>query len=105
MTIGSVVFIGLLAMTPNWAIVDIPYPEAGGGTEASGPGPGGAEAQMGEVLAAYARSKSSAPLRKGDVIVTRIDGSRASARISRGGRTESVYLELVGSTWKIVKSE
>ena len=105
MTIGSVVFIGLLAMTPNWAIVDIPYPEAGGGMEAPGPGRGGAEAQMNEVLAAYARSKSSAPLRKGDVIVTRIDGARATARISRGGRTETVYLELTGSTWKIVKSE
>lgn len=105
MTIGSVVFIGLLAMAPNWAIVDIPYPEAAGGMVAGAPAPTSAEAQIHEVLTAYARGKSTAPLRKDDVVVTRIDGSRATARVSRGGRTETVYLELVGPAWKIVKAE
>jgi hypothetical protein len=104
MTIATVVFIGLLAMAPNWAIVDIPYPEAAGGMLVAGP-QASAEAQIHEVLAAYARGKSTMPLRKGDVVVTRIDGPRASARISRAGRTETVYLELAGSTWKIVRAE
>ena len=56
MAIGSVVLMGLLAMAPNWAIVDIPYPEAGGGMEAQpAPTP---EARVIEALTAYARAKS-----------------------------------------------
>ena len=107
MTICSVVFSGLLAMAPTWVIVDIPYPEAGGGAEVSGPGGSGAsaEAQITNVLNAYARTKSVEPLRKGDVLVTRIDGSRATGRVNRAGRTETVYLERAGSDWKIVRTE
>jgi hypothetical protein len=29
--VSSVVFVGLLALAPNWAIVDIPYPDSNGG--------------------------------------------------------------------------
>jgi hypothetical protein len=58
MMIGNLAIVGLLAMAPNWAVVDIPYPEAGG-----------------------------------------------SARVTRAGRTEIVYLELQGSEWKVVRTE
>ncbi|MEO5691702.1 MAG: hypothetical protein ABIQ72_01135 [Usitatibacter sp.] len=103
MTIGSFVFAGLLAMAPNWAVVDIPYPEADGtGIE---PVAGSAEAAVWESLASYARSRSTAPLRKSDIVVTRIDGNKATARVTRGGHTEVVYLEHSAGAWKVVRTE
>ena len=104
MTIGSVVFAGLLAMAPNWAVVDIPYPDAVGNADGQ-QSPATAEQAIWDALASYARSKSSAPLRRSDIVVTRIDGNKAAARVSRGGKTEVVYLELSGSEWKIVRVE
>jgi len=103
MTIGSLVFAGLLAMAPNWAVVDIPYPEAAGAGEAQAPG--NAETQIWDTLSTYARSKSTAPLRKSDIIVTRVDGNKATARVTRSGRTEVIYLEYTGGEWKIVRTE
>ena len=101
MTIGDVVFIGLLAMAPNWAIVDIPYPEAGGGTEVRATTP---EMQVADALAAYARTRA-VKLRKADISELRIDGPKAIARISLLSRTETVHLELVKDEWRVVKTE
>jgi len=103
MTIGSLVFAGLLAMAPNWAVVDIPYPDAVANGDAQAPA--NSEAAIWDALASYARSRSSAPLRKSDITVTRIDGNKASARVSRAGRIEVVYLEYVSGEWKIVRTE
>lgn len=103
MTIGSVVLAGALAMGPNWVVVDIPYPEAAGSGEAQSPAE--AEAQVWAALASYARSLSSAPLRRSDIVVTSIRGDKASARVTRGGRTEVVYLAQVAGEWKVVKTE
>ncbi|HUP97371.1 MAG TPA: hypothetical protein VM073_05495 [Usitatibacter sp.] len=100
MTIGGVFFIGLLAMGPNWAIVDIPYPEAGGGTEVR-VGPADA---ITDALTAYARTRA-VKLRKADISEVRIDGPRASARIALHARTELVHLELVKDEWRVVRSE
>ena len=102
MMIGNLALLGLLAMAPNWAVVDIPYPEAIGAGEVQELTP---EAQVTEALVAYARSKSASPLRKSDIVVTRIDGPRATARVNRGGRTEIVYLEHAGHEWKVVRTE
>lgn len=105
MTIGSFVFAGLLAMTPNWAVVDIPYPEANATGMDAMPAAGSVEAAVWDALAAYARAKSTAPLRKSDIIVTRIDGNTATARVTRSGRTEVVYLAYSAGAWKIVRTE
>lgn len=102
MMIGNLALLGLLAMAPNWAVVDIPYPDAGGTGEVHELAP---EAQVSEALYAYARAKSTAPLRKSDIVVTRIDGAKATARVTRGGRVEIVYLELAGHEWKVVRTE
>ncbi len=103
MTIGSFVFAGLLAMAPNWAVVDIPYPEAIGAGEAQAPA--NAEGQVWAAVAPLARSRSTAPLRRSDIIVTRIDGNKATARLTRNGRTEVVYLERAAGEWKVVRTE
>jgi hypothetical protein len=102
MAVGSVVLLGLLAMAPNWAIVDIPYPEAGGGMEAhSAPTP---EARVIEALTVYARGKSFR-LRKGDIADLKIEGPRATARLMFPNHPETLQLELVGHEWRIVKAE
>ena len=101
MTVGSVIFIGLLAMAPNWAIVDIPYPEAGGGTEVRATTP---ETLVTEALAAYAKGRAL-KLRKADISELRIDGPKASARLTFPARTETVHLELVKDEWRVVKTE
>ena len=100
MTIGGVVFIGLLAMAPNWAIVDIPYPEAGGGTEVRHT----PADSVADALAAYARTRAL-KLRRSDITDLRIDGSKATARVNFVSRTETVHLELVKDEWRVVKSE
>ena len=101
MTIGSVLLVGLLAMAPNWAIVDIPYPESSGGLEARGATP---EAQVIDALAHYARGKALT-LRKADIVELRIEGPRATARLALPSHAETVHLELVQHEWRVVRIE
>jgi hypothetical protein len=101
MTISDFVFVGLLAMAPNWAIVDIPYPEAGGGTEVRATTP---EMLVTDALASYARTRAL-KLRKADISELRIDGPKATARVVFTTRTETVHLELVKDEWRVVKTE
>ena len=100
MAIGSVVLMGLLAMAPNWAIVDIPYPEAGGGMEAQ-PTP---EARVIEALYAYARARSL-KLRKGDIADLKVEGPKATVRLMLPNHPETLHFELVGHDWRIAKTE
>ena len=100
--IGSMVLMGFIAMAPNWAIVDIPYPEAGGGTEAQAPAT--PEARVIEALTAYARGKS-VKLRKGDIADLKVDGTRATARLMLPNHPEVLHLELIGHDWRVVKTE
>jgi len=99
--IGSVVLVGLLAMAPNWAIVDIPYPESSGGSAAHATRP---ESQVVEALQEYARGRS-AVLRKDDIAELRVEGSHATARIMLGTRAELVHLERVQHEWRVVRTE
>lgn len=101
MAMGSVVLLGLLAMAPNWAIVDIPYPEAGGGMEAPSATP---EARVIDALHAYARGRSL-KLRKGDITDLKIEGARATVRLVLPNHSENLQLELVGHEWRVVKPE
>jgi hypothetical protein len=101
MTIGSIVFVGLLAMAPNWSIVDLPYPESGAGGETAVP----AEAQVTEAIVQYAKAKGSTSIGKADIAGVRIDGTRATARITLARHTETVYLECVQHEWRVVRTE
>ena len=95
----SVVFAGLLAMAPNWAIVDIPYPEASGGIHHALPS---TESQVSEALLEYAKGRSIA-LQKGDISEVKVDGARASARVHLGARFERVHLEYQNQEWRVVR--
>lgn len=99
--VSSVVLAGLLAMAPNWAIVDIPYPETSGGSAVHATTP---ESQVVDALNEYARSRS-APLKKGAITEIRIEGAKATARVLIGARPETVHLEHLQHEWKVVKVE
>jgi hypothetical protein len=101
MTIGSIVFAGLLAMAPNWSIVDLPYPESGAGGETAPP----VEAQVTEAIVQYAKAKGSTPIRRADIAAVKVEGTRATARITLAHHAETVYLECVDHEWRVVRTE
>ena len=96
--VSSVVLAGLLAMAPNWAIVDIPYPDASGGSAVHAT----PETQVVDALHEYARSRS-ATLKKGAITDLKIEGAKATARVLMGVRPETVHLEHVQHEWKVIK--
>jgi hypothetical protein len=99
--VSSVVLVGLLAMAPNWAIVDIPYPDSAGGAHHALPS---TESQVTDALLEYGKSRS-VPLRKGDISELKVEGARASARVHLGARTERVHLEYHNQEWRVVRVE
>jgi hypothetical protein len=94
----SVVVAGFLAMAPYWGIADIPYPEVAASPAAK------AECRIAEILADYARTRS-ATFDKGDLSTVRIDGPRASARLTFPNRIEIVHLERHGDDWRVTRIE
>ena len=99
--LSSVVFVGLLAMAPNWAIVDIPYPDSPGGVHHALPS---TESQVADALTEYARGRSVA-LQKGDISDLKVEGARATARLHLGARFERVFLEYHNQEWRVVRAE
>ena len=98
---SSVVLVGLLAMAPNWAIVDIPYPDAKGGVHHALPS---LESQVTDALLEYAKGRSL-PVQRGDISELRVEGAKASARMHVGARFERVHLEYHNQEWRVVRVE
>ena len=99
--VSSVILVGLLAMAPNWAIVDIPYPDAKGGVHHALPS---LESQVTDALVEYAKGRSLA-LQKGDISELRVEGAKATARMHVGARFERVHLEYHNQEWRVVRVE
>jgi len=97
--VSSVVFVGLLAMAPNWAIVDIPYPDSSGGVHHALPS---MESQVAEALVSYGKARSVA-VHKEDIIELHVEGVKATARVHLGARTERVHLEYLNQEWRVVR--
>ena len=97
--ITSVVLAGFLAMAPHWGIADIPYPDVG-----SNPSAETAECRIARTLESYARSRS-ATLDKHDLSSVRIQGPRATARLTLANRVETIHLERLGDEWRVMKVE
>ena len=100
---GSVVVAGLLALAPNWAVVDIPYPETSGGSATSRAATG-PDAPVIDAVHGYVR-KGSAGLRRGIVTDVRIEGNKATAKVLVGQRVETVHLEYVRPEWRVIRTE
>jgi hypothetical protein len=100
MSISMLVFAGVLAMGPQWSIVDLPYPEVKASESMGGYMPS-TETQVNDTIASWV--KRTSPNRKHEVTQVRIDGPKASARIVFPDRTWLIRLERAGEEWKVVE--
>lgn len=97
MALSILVVSTVLALGPQWAIVDLPYPEVSE-LEASG----GVSAHSAVVAAALSHARTRKPgTRKLEVHDVRIDGTRASAVLDFGDRTESIHLRHLDGEWRL----
>jgi hypothetical protein len=100
MAISSLLLAGVLAMGPQWSIVDLPYPEVKAPDSMGGYVPS-TEAQVNEAIASFV--KRTSPGRKHDVTQVRIEGPKATARIVFPDRTWQIRLERDDKGWKVIE--
>ena len=100
MAISGLLLAGVLAMGPQWSIVDLPYPEVKAPETMGGYTPS-AEVQITDSIGAWV--KRTSPGRKHEITQLRVEGPKASARIIFPDRTWLIRLERVGEEWRIVE--
>ncbi|HEX5130699.1 MAG TPA: hypothetical protein VFV90_13175 [Usitatibacter sp.] len=100
MAISSLLLAGVLAMGPQWSIVDLPYPEVKAPESMGGYVPS-TETQVNETIASWV--KRTSPGRKHEVTQVRIDGPKATARIVFPDRTWQIRLERDDKGWKVIE--
>jgi hypothetical protein len=100
MAISSLLLAGVLAMGPQWSIVDLPYPEVKAPESMGGYVPS-TETQVNETIASFV--KRTSPGRKHEVTQVRIDGPKATARIVFPDRTWQIRLERDEKGWKVIE--
>jgi hypothetical protein len=100
MAISSLLLAGVLAMGPQWSIVDLPYPEVKAPESMGGYVPS-TETQVNETIASFV--KRTSPGRKHEVTQVRIDGPKATARIVFSDRTWQIRLERDEKGWKVIE--
>jgi hypothetical protein len=90
----------LMAMAPQWAIVDLPYPEVTGAETASPP----IDARIAEAVTTYARSRGQPLPGKPEMTDLRVEKGTASLRLKMADRTEIVVLLRVNNEWRVLQS-
>ena len=101
MSLVSLVFTTtLVAMGPQWALIDLPYPEVSG-TETAAPF---IDTKIAEAVANYARARTGKPLNPKEIAPLKLGGDSASLRVKIGDRSEIVLLNRVGNEWRVVQS-
>ena len=101
MAISSLLLAGVLAMGPQWSIVDLPYPEVKAAETMGGYTPS-AEVQVNESISNWVKRHSPAG-RKHEITQLRIEGPKASARVVFPDRTWLIRLERQGEEWRVVE--
>ena len=98
--ISAVVLVAsMMAMAPQWAVVDLPYPEIG--FEAAAPA---TAARITEAATNFARAKAPGKtFARSEMTDLRVNESTASLRINMGDRTEVVILTRVNNDWRVIQ--
>lgn len=91
---------GLMAMAPQWVIVDLPYPEITGAETASAP----IDARIAEAVTTYARTRGRALPRPAEMTDLRVEKGTASLRLRSADRTEILVLLRVDNEWRVLQS-
>ncbi|HYC37940.1 MAG TPA: hypothetical protein VEC19_16035 [Usitatibacter sp.] len=90
----------LMALGPQWAIIDLPYPEVTGAETAPA-----IDAQIAEAVTNYAKGRGGKSLsRKPEISNLKVDRATASLRLTMGDRVETVTLMRVNNEWRVVQS-
>lgn len=100
MAISAIICAALLALGgPDWAIVDLPYPDVRPGGK---PTP---EEEVAEAVAEHVRARDPKRPATRRLLLSnlKIDGPRAWVRVTDGDRTETVWLTLKDGAWKVEK--
>lgn len=90
----------LMAMAPQWAIVDLPYPEVTG-AEAASPS---VDPRIAEAISSYARARGKPLPRPPEMTDLRVEQGTASLRLKMADRTEIVVLLRVNNEWRVLQS-
>jgi len=101
MAISSLLLAGVLAMGPQWSIVDLPYPEVKAPETMGGYTPS-TEVQINEAVATWIKRNAPAG-RKHEITQLRIEGPKASARVVFPDRTWLIRLERKGEEWRVLE--
>lgn len=99
--ISAVVLVtAVMAMAPQWAIIDLPYPEIG--YEAAAPA---TAARITEAVTNYAKAKAPGKTlaHKPEMSDLRVNDTTASLRLTMGDRTEVVILTRVNNDWRVIQ--
>jgi hypothetical protein len=98
---GPLIFVAsMMAMSPQWAIVDLPYPEIG--YEAAAPA---TAARITEAVTNYtlAKAPGKSLARKPQMTDLRVHDTTATLRVNLGDRTEVVILSRVNNDWRVIQ--
>ena len=99
--IPVVILTSMMALGPQWAIIDLPYPEVTG-SETAAPS---IDAQIAEAVTNYARGRTGKSLnRKPEISNLKVEGGNASLRLNMGDRVETVTLVRVKNEWRVVQA-
>ena len=101
MAISSLLLAGVLAMGPQWSIVDLPYPEVKAPETMGGYTPS-AEVQVNEAVVNWVKRHGPTG-RKHEITQLRIEGPKASARVVFPDRTWLIRLERQGEAWRVME--
>ena len=98
--LSAIVFATLMTIGPDWAIVDLPYPEVTKPGEKPTP-----EQLVAQAAAEHVRSRDPKRPVERKLLMSnlRIEGSRAWVRVTDGDRTDTVWLTLRDGVWKVEK--
>ena len=96
----GILLAAMLALGPDWAIVDLPYPEVH--RQDGKPTP---EQQVAEAVSehVHARDPKRPANRRLLLSNMKIDGPKAVVRVTDGERTETLWLVLRDGGWKVEK--
>lgn len=98
--LAAVLTTSILAMGPQWAIIDLPYPEVTGAESAPA-----MDVRLAEAITNYAKAKSGKPLNsRPEMAPLRVGADSASVRVKIGDRSEIVILNRVRNEWRVVEA-
>ena len=98
--LSGLLFSALLAIGPDWAIVDLPYPEVAKPGEKPT-----AEQQVAEAAAEHVKSRDPKRPATRKLLLSnlKIDGNKAWVRVTDCDRTETVWLVMKDGQWRVEK--